>query len=165
MVKVAMQANSVANKNRHFKTLILLVVSMTFGAFFLFWLGQMTPVTPLTARAKTSATFKDIAVRTTLAEARDKSFFHLRIDEQGRLFQTTAWKAKAHDPRRLGTIEVVLTLPDRDEGITAVQEKSLAKLLADLRKDFAIPTDNIRLDKSQALASYDESDSPTSIGL
>lgn len=165
MVKVAMQAQSVSNKNRHFKTLILLVVSMTFGAFFLFWLGQMTPVTPLSARAKSAATFKDIAVRTGMAESRDKSFFHLRIDEEGRLFQTTAWKAKAHDPRRLGTIQIVLTVSEQDEGITTAQEKCLAKLLSDLRNEFAIANSNIRLDRTPTLASHEDSDAPTSIGL
>ncbi|MBI5764040.1 MAG: N-acetylmuramoyl-L-alanine amidase [Planctomycetes bacterium] len=160
-----MQAQSVANKNRHFKTLILLVVSMTVGAFFLFWLGQMTPVTPLSARAKSAAPFKEIAVRTGMAETRDKSFFHLRIDEEGRLFQTTAWKAKAHDPRRLGTIQIVLTVSEQDEGISAAQQKCLARLLADLRKDFAIASSNIRLDKMPTLASHEDSDAPTSIGL
>lgn len=162
-----MQARSViADKNRHYKTLILLVICMTVGAFFLFWLGQVTPVTPLRGKAKSAASWKQIMVRTaSLADSGDKGFFHLRIDENGRLYQTNAWKAGAADPRRQGTIQVLLTVARPNESINAAQEKTLVHLISDLRREHNISVDKVLLDKSESVVSSDAPDSLRSVGL
>jgi hypothetical protein len=141
-----MQAHSAAHRHRHFKTLMLLVVCMTVGAFFLFWLGQMTPVTPLRAKTLAAADWKQIAVRTAAPDAAPAGFFHLRIDEQGRLFQTNAWKAASHDPQRESEIQIVLTMKDNNTGISPAQERTLSRLIAGLRRDYAIAAEKIRLD-------------------
>jgi len=160
-----MQAHAALHKHRHLKTLILLVISMTVGAFFLFWLGQMTPVTPLRGKSKVAASWNQISVRTSSAQAVDTGFFHLRIDEFGRLFQTNAWRAHTADPRKVGTIQVVLSLADTNAGISKTQERALARLIKDLRREFAISAEEIRLDRGPALVSTFDSDRPTSIGL
>lgn len=160
-----MHAHSAAHKHRHFKTLILLVVSMTAGAFFLFWLGQLTPVTPLRGKPRAEASWNKISVRTASPRAFEKGFFHLRIDESGRLFQTSAWKTRSPEPRQAGAIQIVLNVADSATGINTAQVKALAKLIGELRKQFGISADQVRLDKRPALASTDGFDAPSSFGL
>src|SRR5439155_10998344 len=123
-----MHASAAAHKHRHFKTLILLVISMTFGAFFLFWLGRLTPVVPLRGKAKPVVSWNGIAVRTAQADVANLGFFHYRIDAAGQLWQTSAWKAHAQDPKKPGTIEIVLNVRERAE-ISSSQERALAKLV------------------------------------
>lgn len=147
-----MQAASVVHKHRHYKTLILLVVSMTLGAFFLFWLGQMAPVTPLRGKAAAAPNWSRITVRTA-AKQGDFGFFHYRIDEAGHLFQTAAWKNSMQNPRQQGAIEIVVNVPASDAGISRGQEKALGRLVSDLRRKFAISADQIRLSPNQALVS------------
>jgi len=147
-----MSAASAAHKHRHYKTLILLVVSMTVGAFFLFWLGQMAPVTPLRGKAAGPDKWSRVVVRTAADNQSDLGFFHYRIDGAGQLYQTAAWKNNMHDPRHQGAIEIVVSLPSADAGISRIQEKSLARLVSDLRRKFSIPADQIRLAPEATLA-------------
>lgn len=148
-----MPAASAAHKHRHYKTLILLVVSMTVGAFFLFWLGQMAPVTPLRGKAAVSDKWGRVVVRTAASTQADAGFFHYRIDEAGQLYQTAAWKNSMHDPRHADAIQIVVSLPSGDAGISRTQEKSLARLVSELRRKFSIPADQIRLAPEATLAS------------
>ena len=160
-----MQASALAHKHRHYKTLILLVVCMTAGAFFLFWLGQMAPVTPLRGKLGTPPNWNRIAVRTAPLGRDEPGFFHYRIDESGQLYQTSAWKNNMQDPRQQGAIEIVLTVNESDAGISRAQEKSLTRLLSNLRRKFAISADQVRLSPNQALASAREMDHSSRVGL
>src|SRR5262245_59066651 len=148
-----MQAPALAHKHRHYKTLILLVLSMTVGAFFLFWLGQMAPVTPLRGKAATTPNWSRIAVRTASVGQPELGFFHYRIDESGQLYQTAAWKHRMQNPTPQGAIEVLLTVTEPQGGISSAQEKALSRLLSTLRRKYSIPADQVRLSASQSLAS------------
>ena len=148
-----MQAPALAHKHRHYKTLILLVLSMTVGAFFLFWLGQMAPVTPLRGKAATSPNWSKIAVRTASLSQPELGFFHYRIDESGQLYQTAAWKNSMQNPGRQGAIEVLLTVAEPQGGISRAQEKALSKLISNLRRKYSISAEQVRLSSNQSLAS------------
>ena len=160
-----MQAASIAHKNRHYKTLILLVISMTVGAFFLFWLSKMTPVIPLRGKVATAPSWNKITVRTASTAQRERGFFHYRIDEDGQLFQTNAWKAGSQHPRQLGAIQVLVTVSDSDAGINVAEEKALTRLVSDLRQKYGISANQVRLEKSATLASGSDVDAASRIGL
>jgi hypothetical protein len=151
-VEDSMLATPVAHRHRHYKTLALLVLSMTAGTSFLFWLGNLAPVTPLRGSAKAARPWTRIAVRAEAAAA-GRGFFHYRIDENGRLFQSSAWKSGLHDPRRPGAILVLLTTGRHESRPTPLQQAALARLLDDLRDRHAISADQVRYDSSRALAS------------
>jgi hypothetical protein len=160
-----MHAHSARHRHRHFKTLILLVVSMTAGAFFLFWLGQMTPVTPLRGKPRAEGRWDWISVRTVSPRGDQKAPFHLRIDEAGRLYQTSAWKTRTAAPGQVGTIQVVLNVTGAESGINPVQERALAKLIGDLRKQFGIAGDCVRLEAGSARAESVDIGTPPTVGV
>ena len=139
-----MPASGVRHQHRHYKTLITLVVAMTGGTFFLYGIGKLSPVvpvTPLRAEARTAVTWNGINVRThILGTAR--GFYHYRIDEAGRLSPSNAWDDR-RDPTGDGTIQILITSPSDDGGVTAAQTKQLTALLGSLRKDYQIPKDRV----------------------
>lgn len=128
------------HQNRHFKTLILLVLSMTGGTFFLLWLGQLSPVTPL--RSRTAADWNQIAVRTDSADT-PQGFYHLRIDVNGQVFQSDAWKEGRAQAGRPGIINLVLSTSEPGAAATRVQAQTLQRTLADLTRRFGIAQDRI----------------------
>ncbi|MBN2560968.1 MAG: N-acetylmuramoyl-L-alanine amidase [Phycisphaerae bacterium] len=147
-----MPSTSARHQHRHYKTLIVLVLSMTSGTFLLFWVGKLSPVTPLTSlRGRTSApvapaakVWNEIAVRTQDAD-RPRGFFHYRIAETGRLFQSSAWKQATHDPHSAGTIQILITCKSPDVRLTTAQTRTLTRLIGDLRATHGIPKDHVRV--------------------
>jgi hypothetical protein len=69
----------------------------------------------------------------------------LRIDEAGRLYQTSAWKIGQPDPERPQAVHILLT---STEGTTAVQRETLSQTIADLRQQHSIRTEAIRVIES-----------------
>src|SRR4051812_46428477 len=102
------------HQHRHFKTLILLVVSMTAGAFLLFWIDHLAPSQrPRTLRGMSAAggAWGRVAVRTQ-DSADDPGFFHFRIDEGGQLYQSNFWTAGYQHPDSEGVIHIVVSMTD-----------------------------------------------------
>lgn len=139
-----MAAASCKHKNRHFKTLILLVVSMTGGAFLLFWVDQNTPThRPRTLRGLVPSGWTDVAVRTVPA-AGDHGFFHFRIASDGQWYQSSAWTQGRRDPNAASTIHVVLTKPGDNGRVNEVQQTALRQLVDQLRRQYHIAPDHVR---------------------
>lgn len=136
-----MAASKSRHQHRHYKTLIALVVSMTGGTFFLLWVGRLSPVTPLRGQVLTTPRWSEIAVRAE-SNRNPRGFFHLRIDESGQLFQSSAWKIGQPDPDRPETIHLLLTSASGD-GVTDAQRQTLSRTIADLRQQHGIPSSRI----------------------
>lgn len=143
-----MKARANRHQHRHFKTLILLVVSMTAGTFFLFWVDKITPANRrqvLRGRsAKNTASWSDITVRQERSAA-DAGFFHLQIDDSGRVFRKTdAWAAGPDDARSKGAIHVILTRRDPRVAPAQTQQNALRRVIQRLRSRFRIAESRIR---------------------
>ena len=137
-----MASQSIKHSNRHFKTLILLVVSMTAGAFLLFWIDKHTPThRPRTLRGLTaSKPWTDVAIRSA-ASAQGVGLFHFRIDADGNWYQSSAWKNGLRDPANEGTIHILLT---RDGGGSPeAQQLALRRLVDQIQREHRIDTDHI----------------------
>lgn len=135
-----MAAGKSRHQHRHYKTLIALVVSMTGGTFFLLWVGRLSPVTPLRGQVLATPRWTEIAVRAE-SDHNPRGFFHLRIDEAGRLFQSSAWKIGQPDPDHPESIHLLLT--SAEEGATAAQRQTLSRTIADLRQQHGIPSSGV----------------------
>ncbi len=146
-----MGSASSRSQHRHYKTLILLVLSMTCGTFFLYWLAQLSPVTPLAA----TRLWNRIAVRAEPTSTPD-GFYHLRIDDAGRLFQSDAWRDRRAHPGSPRTIHVLLTA-SLDGGATEAQARVLSHTLADLGQEFGITNDQVQVARSASFASAESS--------
>jgi hypothetical protein len=133
------------NQHRHYKTLIVLVLAMTVGAFVLFWAARVSPVTPLRGTREASADWTRISVRAE-APAASRGFFHYRIDAAGRLFQSYAWKAGQGERNTPGTIHVLLTCPDERLQISPEQAGTLSQIISKLRHRHAVPADRVRVE-------------------
>lgn len=140
-----MAAAPCKHKHRHFQTLILLVVSMTAGAFLLFWVDQNTPThRPRTLRSMVANKgWTDVAVR-TVAASEEHGFFHFRIAADGQWFQSSAWKQGRRDPKAESTIHVVLTKPGGANRVTDAQQSALRVLVEQLRREYQISIDHVR---------------------
>ena len=140
-----MAAATCKHKHRHFKTLILLVVSMTGGAFLLFWVDQNTPThRPRTLRGLVpSSGWTDVAVRTVPA-AGEHGFFHFRIAADGQSYQSSAWTQGRRDPASESTIHVVLTKADGANRVSDAQQSALRALVEQLRRRYQISPDHVR---------------------
>jgi hypothetical protein len=137
---------AVSAQHRQFKTLIILVLAMTGGTFLLFGIARITPVThvtPLRAEATPPRTWTQVVVRSAATES-DKGFFHWRIDEDGRLYQTDAWDKKS-DPSADGTIQVLISTDQARGGITSRQSRQLTRLLSDLQSQYGIAKDRVHV--------------------
>ncbi len=140
-----MAAATCKHKHRHFKTLILLVVSMTGGAFLLFWVDQNTPThRPRTLRGLVPTTgWTDVAVRTVSA-AENHGFFHFRIASDGQWYQSNAWAQGRRDEKSTSTIHVVLTKPGDTGRVSTAQQSALRQLVDQLRRQYQIAPDHIK---------------------
>lgn len=150
-----MAAIQARHQHRHFKTLIVLVLAMTGGTFLLFTIAQFSPVTPLRASA---GPWNQIVVRTEGPQT-DRGFFHYRIDDSGRLFQSYAWKAGQHDRSSPGAIHVLLTCTDHKMQVTGAQARTLSVILQQLQQQFAVSSDAISVDAGESLAEVTGSNS------
>ena len=135
-----MAAAKSRHQHRHYKTLIALVVSMTGGTFFLLWVGRLSPVTPLRGQVISAPRWSGITVRTE-SDRNPRGFFHLRIDESGQLFQSSAWKIGQPDPDHPSAIHVLLT--SEGAGVTAAQTQTLSRTIADLRLQHGIASNDV----------------------
>jgi len=140
-----MAAAPCKHKHRHFKTLILLVVSMTSGAFLLFWVDQHTPThRPRTLRGMVpNSGWTDVAVRTVSA-ADAHGFFHFRIAADGQWYQSSAWTQGRRDPKAESTIHVVLTKAAGASRVSDAQQSALRLLVEQLRRQYQIAPDHVR---------------------
>lgn len=139
-----MSSVAISHKHRHYKTLILLVVSMTAGTIFLFWLGNLSPVTPLRAGTRVAPRWTNIAVRPVQA-GQEAGAFHLRIDDRGRTFQMQRWDEAWQAHRARGEIQIVLNLREGATSLTKPQRGALSRLLADLGRRHGISDQQVRL--------------------
>lgn len=130
-------ASSSRHQHRHYKTLILLVLSMTGGTFLLLWLAQFSPVTPLRGRTAGPADWRQIEVRAEAA-ANAGGFYHLRIDASGRLYRSDAWKYQQAHPDNPGVIALLLSSTHSTGRPTPQQQQTLSRLLADLGNQYRI---------------------------
>ena len=74
-----------------------------------------------------------------------RGFFHLRIDEAGRLLQSSPWKAGRDEPQTPGTIHVLISCNSPEGRLTSIQTKTLTDLLTELRAKHGIPADRVRV--------------------
>jgi hypothetical protein len=141
-----MSASSAAHKNRHYKTLIVLVLSMTMGTLFLFWLGKFTPVTPL--RASTGRAWHQISVR-SVVQGESDGFYHLKVNGDGQVVPSSASERGQANP--LGnpdTIQIVLRTSGPDSELSVAQTKALSKLIANLCKKHSIAANQVFADSA-----------------
>jgi hypothetical protein len=139
-----MPAVAVRHQNRHYKTLIALVLAMTGGTFLLYGISKwspVVPVTPLRAEAQPTRSWSAINVRTQVPGT-SRGFFHWRIDESGQLARSDAW-ITGQDLNSDGTIHVLITSGSRDGGVTTSQARQLSLLVNELRKSYGIPKDRV----------------------
>lgn len=147
-----MRAQIKSDPNRHYKTLIALVLSMTCVTLFLFWLANVTPVTPLRGKVGAAPTWDRISVRAEKEPGAERGFFHFRIDEQGRLFQTSAWKGGVPSPVRRGTIHILLSNDNPLNPPTVEQTQTLSRTIKELRTRFKIGVDQVLVDRGEQVA-------------
>lgn len=140
-----MAAAPCKHKHRHFKTLILLVVSMTGGAFLLFWVDKNTPThRPRTLRGMVANhAWTDVAVR-AVGAGEDHGFFHFRIAPDGQWYQSNAWTERRRDPKAESTIHVVLSRPVGSSRVSDAQQSALRQLVEQLRREYKISLDHVR---------------------
>jgi hypothetical protein len=147
-----MPATTARHQHRHFKTLIVLVLSMTGGTMFLFWVGGLAPVTPLRGKTVAAVDNRDadnwsrISVRAQRSD-QPLGFHHFRIDQQGRISEDPAWQTGQQDSRTPGTVHVVLSCDSTPDRVRPIQTKVLSRLIADLRAQYHIPKDQVRIDR------------------
>jgi len=148
-----MASQSIKHSNRHFKTLILLVVSMTAGAFLLFWIDKHTPThRPRTLRGLTaSKPWTDVAIRSA-ASAQGVGLFHFRIDADGNWYQSSAWKNGLRDPASEGTIHILLTRDGGRSGSAQSQQLGLRRLVDQLQREHRIDSEHVRAIQADVIA-------------
>lgn len=149
-----MPQDSARHQHRHFKTLILLVISTTAGTYFLFWADQLAPTQrPQTLQglsATAEAPWDGILVRT---ESEQKpGFFHFRIDNSGQLYQSSAWRTSRQDPRSEGVIHLVLSRSRFDQSPSRPQADTLARVLDHLQRKYGISRSRISAASQPATA-------------
>lgn len=144
LTEASMASDTRRHQHRHFKTLILLVITMTVGTFFLFWADKLSPgQNRQILRALAAPRWTGISVR-AVNPGTDAGFCHFRIDEAGRLYQTRAWREEREDPRSAGTIRVVLTRPGVNSAATPAQAGTLRQVIHELRGKYSIAENRIR---------------------
>ena len=150
-----MAADSTRHHNRHYKTLILLVLSMTGGTFLLLWLAQFSPVTPLRGRTSGPAQWTEISVR---AEASPDAggFYHLRIDGDGRLFRSDAWRYQQPHPDNPSMIQILLSATRPDGRPLPAQQQTLSRVLAQLGRDHKIASERVTVRAGSTIARSDQ---------
>jgi len=146
-----MPAGTIPHQHRHFKTLIVLVLAMTGGTILLYWIAQIAPITPLRGTAAASGPWTRIAVRAQVAGT-PHGFFHYRIDQTGRLFQSYAWLSGQHSRRSPDAIHILLTCPDRDLRISPAQARELSRLISKLRREHGIPQTRVSVESARGVA-------------
>ncbi len=132
-------------QHRHYKTLIVLVFSMTAGTFFLYGLAMISPAAiPLQSRS--AYHWNRIVIRATTADA-PRGFFHFRIDDEGRIFESRAWDAgRPIAPSDPSTIHVLLTCEHGDLQVSPVQYDKLTLFISRLRKKYSIVSENVAME-------------------
>ncbi len=138
-----MAVRTARHHNRHYKTLIVLVMSMTGGTMFLFWIGQLAPVTPLRSSTP-AAKWTQIAVCSQDARAQD-GFHHFKIDEGGRPSVSEAWNQGRRDVRGSGAIHILVTCDSATARLSSVQADKLKRLIEILRAEHSIATERVRI--------------------
>lgn len=152
-----MPAHAVRNQYRHYRTLIVLVLAMTAGAMLLFWLGRFSPVTPLRSTVASNKQWTQISVRAENNRS-DRGFFHYRIDESGKLYQSYAWKAGQYERSTPKTVHVLLSCSDPDAKVTNQQAKTLIGLISTIRSNFDIAADRVFVEASKGMADRGDSE-------
>lgn len=153
-----MSAHSVRHQYRHYRTLIALVLAMTGGTMVLFWLGRFSPVTPLRSTAAMNRPWTQISVRAEDGRGA-RGFFHYRIDETGRLFQSYAWKAGQPDRATPKTIHVLLSCGTPDAKVTDAQARTLTRVISQIRSEHDIAADRVFVEAAKGIADRGESGS------
>ncbi|HWL95199.1 MAG TPA: hypothetical protein VNT79_16890, partial [Phycisphaerae bacterium] len=146
-----MSAHAIRNQYRHYRTLIVLVLAMTVGTSMLFWLARFSPITPLRSTASTTRAWTQISVRAESSGAR-AGFFHYRIDETGRLFESYAWQAGQSERSAPKTVQILLTCSAPEAPVNADQAKTLAHVISSLQKRFEIAGDRIFVEAAKGVA-------------
>ncbi len=141
-----MPAKTARYQHRHLKTLIVLVVAMTGGTFFLFWIGKLAPVTPLRAKV-----WNQIVVR-SVGPTEDRGFFHFRVDQEGRLYQSNAWSNGRRAAPGEGAIYVLVSRASANPGISAAQTRAISVIVSDLTQRYHIPADHVIVDEPRRIA-------------
>lgn len=139
-----MAASTSRHQHRHYKTLILLVLSMTGGTFLLLWLAQFSPVTPLRGTSPGPASWKEILVRAETASDAN-GFYHLRIDGKGRLYRSDAWRYQQAHPEQPHTIQLLLCETHATGRPTPAQQQTLSRVLAELSGQYEIPSNQVQV--------------------
>lgn len=158
-----MAASSRRHRHRHYKTLILLVLSMTGGTFLLLWLAQFSPVTPLRSRTPGQGDWREVVIRAESAST-SSGFYHLRVDRNGRLYRSEAWRHQQPHPDQPTTVQVLLSATNSDGRPTPAQQQTLSRVLAELSSRHGITSDRVVVRAGESLlASHPESREPHSL--
>lgn len=142
------------HQHRHYKTLIVLVLAMTGGMLFLFWVAELAPVTPLRSQLPAAAPWDRILVKAQDLSS-PKGFCHFYIDEQGQPFKSRAWEDKREEPGNDGAIVVIVGCESSDGRLTNPQATALSRVIADLRAQHRIRGDRVEVVHASRLASSD----------
>ncbi len=140
------------HQHRHYKTLIILVLAMTGGMLFLFWVAEMAPVTPLRSQVPATEPWDRILVKAQDLSS-PKGFCHIYIDEQGQPFKSRAWEERREQPGNDGAIVVVVGCESAEGRLTNSQAKALSRIIADLRARHRIRGDHVEVVTPSRLAS------------
>jgi len=116
----------------------MLVLAMTGGTMSLFWLAQVSPVTPLSGRTASPSAWNAIAIRTASSDD-PRGFYHFRIDESGRVFQSGAWQGFRSHPDTPGAIHILVTTNRPGQIVSPAQAATLSRTLSDLQSRLSIP--------------------------
>ncbi len=148
-----MAARSGRKPPRQVKALAALVLSMTLGTALLSWVHDLTP-------ARTSATtlrsfgarpdWNRIVVDTVTprglkADGSVRDFYHLLIDRDGRLAESSAWQNEQQDPTSPKTIRILVMLDRTSSDLSPRQWKRLSDTVAHLQSVHQITRDNTRV--------------------
>lgn len=122
---------------------------MTGGTLFLYWVGKLTPVTPL--RAKSPAGWSQILVRAADPGTED-GFYHVKLDAGGGVSASSAWRVQRYAQQGDGVIHVLVRCPKPGARVTPEQTKVLTQLLSELRQTYDIPASRVRVTQPSQLA-------------
>lgn len=123
---------------------------MTGGTFLLLWLAQFSPVTPLRGRTAGASDWNQIEVRAESTSAA-AGFYHLRVDADGRLFRSDAWKYQQPHPDQPGVIAVLLSSTHANGRPTPTQQQTLSRVLAELGQRYTIDSKQVSVRMGHSL--------------
>jgi hypothetical protein len=135
------------HQHREWKTLIVLVIAMAAMTCVLWVVASWSPITPLRGRSGGGLRpWTKISVCKTAAPVGNDNFYHFRIDETGRLYQSSAWNEGRCQQAHAGSVRIVLSHSDKRDIVTRSQQQTLSRTIARLCDAYGISADAIEVE-------------------